>query len=42
MGKLSTLSDQTSEGYIQWYSGKSGSFMYYTEDSKIIVKSISR
>jgi 1-phosphatidylinositol-4-phosphate 5-kinase len=35
LGNLSTLSDQTSEG-------KSGSFMYYTEDSKIIVKSISR
>ena len=35
MGNLSTLSDQTSEG-------KSGSFIYYTSDSKIIVKSISR
>lgn len=35
LGNLSTLTDQTSEG-------KSGSFMYYTEDSKLIVKSISR
>jgi len=35
LGNLSTLTEQTSEG-------KSGSFMYYTEDSKLIVKSISR
>ena len=35
MGNLSTLSDRTSEG-------KSGSFMYYTKDAKIIVKSTTR
>ena len=34
MGNLSTLTEQTSEG-------KSGSFMYYTEDSRMIVKEIS-
>lgn len=42
MGNLSTLSDQTSEGTCGLIVGKSGSFIYYTEDSKIIVKSISR
>lgn len=35
MGNLSTLTDQTSEG-------KSGSFIYYTEDNNLIVKSISK
>ena len=34
MGNLATLTEQTSEG-------KSGSFIYYTEDSRLIVKSIS-
>lgn len=33
MGNLTSLTDQTSEG-------KSGSFFYYTEDTKLIVRSI--
>ena len=35
MGNLSSLTDQTSEG-------KSGSFIYYTEDLKLIIKSIPK
>lgn len=42
LGNLSTLSDQTSEGNYQGHLGKSGSFIYYTADSRILVKSISR
>jgi hypothetical protein len=35
MGNLSSLTDQTSEG-------KNGSFFYYTEDTKLIVRSITK
>lgn len=35
MGNLTGLTDQSSEG-------KSGSFIYYTEDTKLIIKSISK
>ena len=35
MGNLTSLTDQTAEG-------KSGNFFYYTEDTKLIVRSISK
>jgi hypothetical protein len=35
MGNLTTLTDQTAEG-------KNGSFLYYTEDTKLIMQSITK